>query len=312
MGSEGKKQPSQVVLNRELEEFLIDREAQNASPKTLEWYQYALLQTFRNFMVSQDVERTEDITPGILRRYIIHLSDRGHNPGGVANVYSAAKVYLNWFTAEYSPAGWVNPLTKVKPPRKTKEIEQPISPEDFRALLKVCDGNTFLDARDSAIFYVLLDSGIRRQELADLNVGDVDMKNGDVLVQSGKGRKTRYTFVSAKTRRALAKYFRFRDEAHTTSPLWVTARGERLKPSGLRQIVRRRAEAAGIECPGFHDFRRAFAVNALRSGMDLVTLQRMLGHADLNVINRYLALVGEDLRRAHAEHSPVDHMLDDK
>lgn len=300
----------QTVLDRELDEFLIDRESRRTSPNTMTWYRYVLA-PFREFMHAQGIEETENITPGILRRYIVHLStERGYNDGGVANVFSAAKSYLNWYEAEYNPDGWTNPLRRVQSPRKSNELEQPLSAEHFRALLRVCAGNSFTDSRDRAMFYLLADSGVRRQELADLNIGDVDMRNGDVLVRSGKGGKTRITFVSAKTRKALAKYFRHRPGAADSEPLWLTKSGGRLTPAGLRQILRRRAEEAGIPTPGFHDFRRAFAINALRSGMDLVTLQRMLGHANLNVINRYLALVGEDLRRAHAQHSPVEHLLD--
>jgi integrase/recombinase XerD len=57
-----------------------------------------------------------------------------------------------------------------------------------------------------------------------------------------------------------------------------------------------------------HAFRRAFAVNSLRNGMDVVTLQRLMGHADLSVIDRYLALLDEDLQRAHDRYGVVDNL----
>jgi integrase/recombinase XerD len=79
-----------------------------------------------------------------------------------------------------------------------------------------------------------------------------------------------------------------------------------LAKSGIRQVVRRRAAAAGMDEPGLHAFRRAFAVNCLRNGMDLVSLQRLLGHGDLSTVLRYLALVDDDLRRAHTQYGVVD------
>ncbi|GAB4405088.1 MAG: hypothetical protein Kow00123_17150 [Anaerolineales bacterium] len=93
------------------------------------------------------------------------------------------------------------------------------------------------------------------------------------------------------------------------SPLWITRTGDRLTYWGLRQILRRRAERAGVPAPSPHDFRRAFALAALRNGVDLISLQRLLGHADLTVIRRYLAQTDGDLQAAHAKASPVDRML---
>lgn len=74
-------------------------------------------------------------------------------------------------------------------------------------------------------------------------------------------------------------------------------------------LVQKRARVAGVQAPPLHAFRRAFAIGALRAGVDLVSLQRLLGHADLSVIRRYLAQTEEDLARAHAKGSPVDNLL---
>jgi len=74
----------------------------------------------------------------------------------------------------------------------------------------------------------------------------------------------------------------------------------------LRSMVQRRARAAGVRAPGLHDFRRAFALLALRGGVDLVSLQRLMGHSGLDVLRRYLAQTEADLRAAHAKGAPVD------
>jgi integrase/recombinase XerD len=78
---------------------------------------------------------------------------------------------------------------------------------------------------------------------------------------------------------------------------------------GLRQIIRRRAEKAGIDPPPLHAFRRAFALASLRGGMDVYSLQRLMGHADLSVLRRYLAQTEADLQAAHERAGPVDHLL---
>ncbi len=77
---------------------------------------------------------------------------------------------------------------------------------------------------------------------------------------------------------------------------------------GLRGILTRRAKLAGMEPPSAHDFRRAFALNMLRAGADISTVQRRMGHTSLTVLKRYLALTDQDTRAAHAKGSPVDLM----
>ena len=79
-----------------------------------------------------------------------------------------------------------------------------------------------------------------------------------------------------------------------------------MSKSGLVTIMRRRAEAAGVRMPGLHSFRRAFAVAMLRSGADLLSISRLLGHSQLAVTQRYLRLELEDLQAAHRKHGPVD------
>ena len=147
-----------------------------------------------------------------------------------------------------------------------------------------------------------------KKELVDLNVGDFDRANGSLIVKRGKGGKTRATFVGQRTRRVLGSYLLFRPGAKDDAPLWTIQNGDRMKPEGIRQAIRKRAKVAGVKAPGFHEFRRAFAVNFLRNGGDVITLQRLLGHSSLVIINRYLALVDDDLRSSHAKHGVVDRM----
>jgi site-specific recombinase XerD len=82
--------------------------------------------------------------------------------------------------------------------------------------------------------------------------------------------------------------------------------GERLTYSGLHQIVRRRANLAGVKTPSLHSFRRAFAINMLHAGVDVFSLHKLMGHSDLQVLLRYFAQTTEDFSQAHRIGSPVD------
>ncbi len=295
---------SRLPLDLELQDFLLDRQARNLTLNTLKWYRYGL-DIWRAFALAESLSTTEDATPAHVRRFIVYLSERGHNPGGVAHIYGALKAYLHWYADEYSPPGW-NPLAKVKPPKRTKERLDPLSLHDFQLLVDSCPRRSFTGDRDRALLMLLLDTGVRHQELTDLRVGDVDLQTGQVIVRMGKGRKGRAVFIGAKTRRALLAYYRHRESLSSDLALWTKQSGDALTKAGIRQIVRRAAGRAGVDVPGMHEFRRAFAINSLRNGMDVATLQRLLGHSSIETVNRYLALVEDDLRAASGKFGVVD------
>lgn len=296
------------LIDRQIEEFTIDRHARNLSPRTLQWYAHSL-KLWRAHLAELRIEDAATVTPTDLRRFILHLTERGHNAGGVANVYGAVRAFLRWFAAEYAPSGWQNPLDKVKTPKRSTDPLQPLPLEHLRAMLETCARRTFTGDRDRALLMLLYDTGLRHQEVTDLAIGDVDLPTGAVLVRHGKGGKARTVFCGAKTRRALAAYLRHRQVLEPDSPLWLTARRGTLTKNGLREVVRRRAKLAGIPMPGMHAFRRAFAIGYLRAGGDVLTLQRLLGHASLAIVHRYVRLLTDDLQRAHNAAGPVDRYL---
>ena len=309
MGSHTSNTPAiEVSLERDLQEFLIDRKARNLAPKTIAWYSHSL-GIFRSYVREQGVETVAQVSPGLVRRFILHLTETGHNAGGVNNIFGAVKAFLRWYEAEYAPQGWRNPLYRVQTPKRPLEPLKPLELSDLRVMLAACQPRTFTGDRDRAMLLFLVDTGVRQGELADLRVGDIELSSGSVLVRRGKGRKPRTVFIGAKTRRSLMAYLRHRPVIEEGQPLWLTYTGDKLTKNGIREVVRRRAAQAGIPMPGLHSFRRAFAINSLRNGMDLVSLQRLLGHTSLQIINRYLYFVDDDLKRAHEEFGVVDRIL---
>lgn len=284
------------------EQFLIDRKAQGLAPGTLLFYQdklNKLLHYFENVAVSN----LGQIDASVIRQLLLYLQSEGHTPGGIHAYYRVLKTFLFWWEAEVEPKGWSNPIRKVKAPRLKIEPLNPVELDTVRAMIKVCN-NGFTGVRDKAILMCLLDTGLRANEFISLNLDDLDIALTSALVRDGKGGKPRAIFMGKKTRRANRVYLKARND--NCEALWVTKTGTRLTYSGLRQIVRRRAEKADVPTPQIHAFRRAFALMCLRNGMDIYSLQRLMGHADLQVLRRYLDQTTEDIRNAHRDGSPVD------
>ena len=203
---------------------------------------------------------------------------------------------------------WKNPMLKVKAPKVVLDPLEPISIQDVRSLISTCQRGDFIGERDRAIFLFLLDSGARAREACNMNIKDVDLNTGAVMIRYGKGGKTRMVFIGRTTRRIMRAYLRLR---HDPSPaLFISRDEERLTYDGLRQLLERRTKRAKLSNkPKLHGFRRAFALNMLRSGVDIFVLQRLLGHADLQVLRRYLPQNNEDNQLAHMRGSPVDNSL---
>ena len=91
-------------------------------------------------------------------------------------------------------------------------------------------------------------------------------------------------------------------------PLWMTVDGRRLSYDGLREIITRRANDAGVQPPSLHGFRRLFALECLRNGMDLRRLQELMGHSTLYLLQRYTHLTDADLLALHKKAGPVDNL----
>jgi len=170
-------------------------------------------------------------------------------------------------------------------------------------MMAVCKNN-FTGLRDKALMLFLLDTGVRASELCSINLEDVNPITGEVLVRSGKGRKPRTVFLGSKSRKALRNYLILKGD--TSTGLWVTDENERLTYRGLKTMLRRRSKLAKVNTPQIHAFRRWFALTCLRNGMDVYSLQQLMGHADLQVLRRYLKQTSTDLREAHHRASPVD------
>ena len=288
-----------------IDSFLMDCKARNLSKHTLKFYKDYLV-SFESYAKSQSVSSVNEIDPAFIRSYLIIFGEK-HNPGGVNAAYRSIRAFLYWVENEEMMAEeWRNPIKKVDPPEVPEQIIEPVLLEEVDSLIATCKGNSFFDRRDKAIIFFLLDTGVRAQEVCDVNLEDVELNSGKVLVRQGKGRKPRYVFTNRTANKALRAYLRIRNN-YQAKALFVSKTMERLTYDGLRQIIRRRSKLAGLRNePTLHDFRRQFALSMLNNGADIFALQRLMGHKDISILRRYLAQSTEDIRVAHDKGSPVE------
>jgi site-specific recombinase XerD len=283
--------------------FMMDRRAQNMAKGTLHYNRYRLKE-FVEYCESLEVKRITQIDPNLLRQYFLILQDKGHNAGGVHMYFRVIKAFLRWWESEVEPDNWKNPIRKVKAPKNPIVPLEPVNIDDVKRMIEVCPKDTFYGTRDKAIMLVLLDTGLRANELCSINLEDVNLITGDIHVKVGKGRKSRYAFLGSKARKAVHSYLKYRKS--DSEALWLNRDRDRLEYWSLDGIMRRRAKEVNVPHPALHSFRRWFALTCLRAGTDAFSLQELMGHADLQVLKRYLKQTSPDLMKAHQKASPVD------
>ena len=294
-------------LSRDLRDFLLDVGAANRTPSTVDFYRKKLT-PFLDFCREHGIAQAQDIKPSHVRDFMTRLSE-SHNPGGVHAHYRALRAFFRFLAREGILDA--NPIDRVRAPRVDVEPLEPVSLSFLEKMLSTCDRSE-IGLRDRSMMLTLLDTGLRASEATALNVGDLDLNDGALMVRRSKSRKPRTVFVGRKTRRVLSAYLRVRGNPQPDEPLWLayntTGERGRLAYDGLRDMVRRRARAAAVPAPTLHSFRRAFCLAMLRSGADVVSLSRMMGHGSLPVLMRYLKQEAADLGRVHEAHSPVDRL----
>lgn len=215
-----------------------------------------------------------------------------------------------------------NILSQVPRPRPEKTAVIPMSEKEIKAIIeKLCYTRSYTRPgkrsarnkrptadRDRAIVLLLLDTGLRASELCDLAIRDCDIKNRRVHVRNGKGDKERYIPFSARTATAIWAYLVTRKDDQVTEPLFATANHTALGRDRLLKMLAKAGERAEVPDVHPHRFRHTFAVNYLRNGGDIYTLQMILGHSSLNTVRIYLSLAQADMDAAHRRASPVENM----
>ena len=255
-----------------------------------------------------------------VRRFLYWLRvERELAPKTVKNAHTGLSAFWTWLEDAYGLHHVIRGAVR-SPKAGTREVV-PLSKQDVRLILAAVEKTATWRSekrqpaqmtrgtryRDRAIVLFLLDTGVRAQELCSLVVGDVDMKSGAVQVRRGKGDKGRTVYLGTTARAALWSYLSRRGDVQPDDALFETTRHQPLDRSALRKMLLaagQRAEVAETVNP--HRFRHTFAVNYLRNGGDVYTLQRLLGHATMEMVKRYLSLAQTDIADAHKRASPVD------
>lgn len=253
------------------------------------------------------LQHPADITRPILQRYQGYLYHYRKANGQPLSFNTQATrllpivAFFKWAAREnhilHNPA---SELVLPKPPRQLPR--HLLSVAEVETVLNQADIDTPSGIRNRAMLETLYSSGIRRAELAQLSLYDVDTERGTLMVRQGKGRKDRLIPLGARACAWIARYVQEVRPllASTELPgLFVTDYGEAFTNNRLSDMVKRHMRYAGFQHGGCHAFRHAMATHMLENGADIRYIQAILGHSELSTTQIYTHVAIGKLKAVH-------------
>jgi integrase/recombinase XerC/integrase/recombinase XerD len=242
----------------------------------------------------------------ILRRYAAALSERRAAPATVARKLAALRAFFGTLREHGEMAA--NPADLLSAPKRAQELPTVLAPEAISALLDRIPASTPLELRDRALFEIAYASGLRAEELVNLDLTSVDFDAEELRVE-GKGAKTRFVPAGEPALKALARYLERARGALARgdgeAALFLSKSGRRLSTSDIRRrlsVWARHASVQGAVHP--HALRHSFATHLLEGGADLRTIQELLGHASVSTTQTYTRVESARLKSAYARAHP--------
>jgi site-specific recombinase XerD len=281
------------VRDPDVEAFLALLAARS-SPRTVEAYRRDLtaLGAFLDAPVAQAGVRD-------LERWLGHQRDAGAAPSTLARRTAAVRSFFRHQQLLGTRSD--NPALELELPRRARKLPRTLSKVEAERLIAAANGTTPRALRDGALVELLYGAGLRVSEAVGLDKTGVDLDERIVRVV-GKGGKERIVPIGEPAAQALLRYLSrgrpYLDRRHRPE-LFLNARGGGLTRSGVFLVLRRLAEAAGLDPARVHPhlLRHSFATHLLEGGADLRSVQEMLGHADLSTTELYTH-VSDARRRA--------------
>jgi integrase/recombinase XerD len=274
----------------------------------------------RDLVLWQEFCRLSDVDPGTVEtsdvsKFLEKLragkppASKPFSPSSVARLVVSLRGLYRFLTREGRVRS--DPTAGLGVPKIPRSLPKAIPLEDVERLIDLPDSSP-LGRRDKALLEVLYGTGVRISELAALDLDDIDLDQGSVLVRAGKGNKARLVPMGRAARGALGDYLTVtrpelikKSGSSAKGALFLNARGGRLSRQGCWKILKGYARAGDMEDKvSPHTLRHSFATHMLDAGADIRAVQELLGHASLATTQVYTLVSDQRLREVYLTSHP--------
>ena len=294
--------------------FLEWMRIRNYSDRTTE-NREVYLRYFFDWCEERGVSCPQDVTKPIIeryQRYLFHYRKKDGEPLSTRSQHTRitpVRAYFKWLAKENHIL--YNPASDIELPRQEQRLPRYVlTQSEVELILNQADITTDTGIRDRAIMETLYSTGMRRMEVINLTLQDLDIERGTVMIRQGKGKKDRMVPIGE---RALAWIIKYRDQvrpnlaiAEDDGTLFLSNLGEAFTRNRMSQLVRDYVNAANTGKTGScHLFRHTMATLMLENGADIRFIQAMLGHEDLATTEIYTHVAIDKLKAVHQATHPA-------
>jgi len=269
---------------------------------------------FHSWCNERGIVRPQEVTHAHLERFQRHLflyrkaNDAPMAINGQRIALFTVEMFFRWLVRQQVVQS--NPAADLELPRRTNDLREPLTLAEMETVLALPDITTPEGLRDRVCLELFYATGIRRTELANLAITDIERERGTLHVRLGKGKKDRFVPVGERALAWVAKYEREARPALLQDPgerrLFLNQYGQPLSPDGLSWRVRDYFTQAGIQKRGAcHLFRHTMATAMLDNGADIRHVQEILGHGQITSTQRYTHVSIARLKAVHAATHPA-------
>lgn len=288
--------------------YLQWHRSEGHSPMTLVTAEKKIRDDFGRWLEANAPEAYEDVslvTPFHIMAWTNDMQERGNKDTSVRTKWVAAQGLFSW-CEEWGILGKdASPFRTFRKPPKVAKVTKPTPrPEDLDKMLALCPHGNFLGLRRRAMLLLFATCGLRRSELANIKIADVDLEHGRIRIM-GKGAKERHVSIKQPTDKALFRYLAQRKDRCPW--LWVNNKGERVGYHGIASEMERIEERAGVTIrDASHAWRRYFAVESSKAGISSRYIMYEAGWESEAMLTRYTRSMAdaEAAAEAYRERNP--------
>lgn len=313
----------EITLIKLVEEYLKEIQAQGLSAGTHSSKKQKLYRLL-DFLLTRSITNMNQVTQQTIEDYHTSVRERRkYHTEKLLNVrtvilhLSAVKLFFKWLVNR--KIIFVDPSASLELPKVIRPLPRNIlSQKEMERILLIPDVSTLIGMRTRAILEVFYGTGIRRQELLNLNLYDIDLSEGILKINKGKGSKDRVLPLGKTARYFIKKYIQ-EVRGKSVHPmnlgqslkrqkepaLFLNSYGKRLGGSRVERMVRSLVNQVNPRVKRVcHSLRHSFATHMLQGGADLRKLQEMLGHSRLRSTEIYTQVKPLDLKKTYRKYHP--------
>lgn len=319
-----------ITLEQAIDLVIAGKSAEGLREQTLKDYRKDWKYFVKWLEINYEIETVDELSPQIFRDYINYLKYdapkyEGHkfikSEQGVGLSDTTINIRLRVYRAmfnylEREELIEVSPMSNVKQLKQDIDLTNCFTDEEVKEVLRQPNQRDYVGYRDYVAMMLLLDSGIRANELLSLRIVDIDFQTRFITLggDKNKNRRPRIIPISAHTVKLLLQLINENKKHFSTDRLLLSSYGEPLGQNHFNKRLKYYAEKAGIKGKKVtaHVYRHTWAKNMTLNGCDAFTLQKMGGWSDIRTMRRYIQMNTDDLRKSHDSFSPVMKMVTKK